>query len=328
MPMNRVRVCDLIDAALRVACWSVPSSTTWVSSACSENWTVCEDDAEAMRAWLAPDMTRILRHPAMQALNLGARRSQGRLTLVMSVRAGLSLRLPKLAHPWNNRVRHAPEAVIMVSRRSRFCPVQGSATELRGAMSVGCAHPERHFVAGRAARAIGYRAYPSPRAAAIPLLAADAGLSVGDTELRWPLSATDLSAAVQAHAEQRKLRILVAEDSAPNRLLLQLQLQKQGHEVHCVEHGAAAVAAAGSEAFDLVLMDISMPKMDGLEALRRIRENGGTGLPVLALTGRGTPDELAEIDRAGFDGCLHKPVGAEALVGALRPYAERVGLAA
>ena len=108
------------------------------------------------------------------------------------------------------------------------------------------------------------------------------------------------------------LRILLAEDNPVNQQVAQLLLAKLGHEVVTVDNGRRAVQAVQAEAFDVVLMDVHMPEMDGLEATRRIR----SGLPadrqpyIVAVTASVLLEDRTECLRAGMDDHLAKPVRA------------------
>lgn len=123
-----------------------------------------------------------------------------------------------------------------------------------------------------------------------------------------------------AAEQSAPMNILVAEDNAVNQYLVMALLRKRGHQVAVVPNGVEALAALDHEQFDLVLMDIQMPEMDGLEAVRRIREreNGsGAHLPVIALTARAMVDDRRQILAAGMDGCLDKPIQTDQLDAAL-----------
>lgn len=114
------------------------------------------------------------------------------------------------------------------------------------------------------------------------------------------------------------LRVLLAEDHPVNRRVVELILVPLGIEVCSVENGALAVAEAEAGSFDLVLMDMQMPVMDGLEAVRRIREReAGAGLPpvpICMLTANALPHFQAMALEAGADGFLTKPVSTAALI--------------
>ena len=115
---------------------------------------------------------------------------------------------------------------------------------------------------------------------------------------------------------RRSLRILVAEDNAVNRLLVTAILQKRGHTTVNVTNGRDAVAAVGGSVFDLVLMDVQMPEMDGLEATAAIRKAEGlTGahVPIIALTAHAMKGDREVCIAAGMDEYLSKPIDAEAL---------------
>ena len=113
-------------------------------------------------------------------------------------------------------------------------------------------------------------------------------------------------------------RILLAEDHATNRRVVELILGAAGVELTCVEDGAQAVDAALREPFDLVLMDMQMPVMDGLTAISRIRAaQAGRGLPrtpILTLTANAMPEHAAASLTAGADGHVTKPITADALL--------------
>ncbi len=117
-------------------------------------------------------------------------------------------------------------------------------------------------------------------------------------------------------------RILLADDAAANRELVGAVLGQLGLSVETVEDGAAAVDAVSRGKFDLVLMDIQMPGMDGLAATRAIRGLGGvfTHLPILALTANVQPAHLAAYRAAGLDGHIAKPIDFAALIALLDTY--------
>ena len=103
-------------------------------------------------------------------------------------------------------------------------------------------------------------------------------------------------------------RILVVEDNAQNRKLAQLVLQKGGHEVLCAEGGEEGVRLAREHLPDLVLMDIQMPGMDGIEATRVLRAGATTaGLKIIALTALAMKGDAERILAAGCDAYLAKP---------------------
>jgi len=110
-------------------------------------------------------------------------------------------------------------------------------------------------------------------------------------------------------------QILVAEDVRANQVLLREFLAPDGHVLQLVDDGLSAVSAAAAADFDLVVMDLNMPRMDGLEATRAIRALAGRRgrVPILAMTGDTTAEAHAACLEAGMWGVVTKPIGAEAL---------------
>jgi two-component system sensor histidine kinase RpfC len=108
----------------------------------------------------------------------------------------------------------------------------------------------------------------------------------------------------------RPIRILVAEDNVTNQKVIGKLLGRDGHTVTIVDNGEQAVEALTKSDFDLVLMDINMPVMNGLDAtkLHRFASLGRPRIPIYALTADVTPDTRAACEEAGMDGCLHKPI--------------------
>jgi CheY-like chemotaxis protein len=114
-----------------------------------------------------------------------------------------------------------------------------------------------------------------------------------------------------APAATRPLRILLAEDHAVNRRLAQRLLEKQGHTVILAEDGRQALAVLARETVDLVLMDVQMPGMDGLEATRAIREHekaGAARIPIIALTAHAMTGDREQCLAAGMDTYITKPI--------------------
>jgi len=116
----------------------------------------------------------------------------------------------------------------------------------------------------------------------------------------------------------RPLRVLLAEDHPTNRRVVEIVLAAQGAELTSVEDGAAAVAAFVPGAFDVVLMDMQMPRMDGLAATRAIRaieaEHGASPVPIVMLTANAMAEHQAESLRAGANLHLAKPITAASLL--------------
>lgn len=106
-------------------------------------------------------------------------------------------------------------------------------------------------------------------------------------------------------------RVLLVEDNAVNRIIATKLLEKRGHIVIAVENGALAVDITGTDQFDVVLMDISMPVMDGLTATVRIREREhvtGGHLPIVAVTAHALDQDRARCLAAGMDDYIPKPI--------------------
>ncbi len=128
-----------------------------------------------------------------------------------------------------------------------------------------------------------------------------------------------------AHAPVRPLQILLAEDCLVNREVAIGLLQLRGHEVQVAETGREAVEAVGRHEFDVVLMDIEMPDMDGLDATRAIRDRekktSGGHLPIIAMTAHADHGFQAACCRAGMDGYVSKPVEPQSLYRAVESLA-------
>ncbi|WP_305585144.1 response regulator [Phenylobacterium sp.] len=135
--------------------------------------------------------------------------------------------------------------------------------------------------------------------------------------------ATDAAPAAGpiAHvADAPALRVLAADDNPTNRKVIELLLGAAGVEVVSVEDGAQAVQAWRGGAFDLVLMDLRMPVMDGLDAIRAIRRAEGAGLPrapIIVISANTSPGDLEASRAAGADRHIAKPIRAEALFEAI-----------
>lgn len=131
----------------------------------------------------------------------------------------------------------------------------------------------------------------------------------------------------QADTEPTKmspLRILLAEDNPINQTLIEGLLVRMHHCVTCVSHGRAAVDAVRSGRFDLVLMDMQMPEMDGPEAATAIRllESPAGKVPIIALTADASIERRRLYEKAGINGFLFKPIDSTKLasiIGQIRP---------
>lgn len=132
-------------------------------------------------------------------------------------------------------------------------------------------------------------------------------------ELDLRLSESPAAALPEAEpvTAPRALRILLAEDNPVNRLIVRRPLEAKGHQVVVCEDGDQAVKQCAQSSFDVVLMDVQMPVLDGLEASRRIRTRETQlhtpHVPILALTANSLSEQVQECYEAGMDACLCKP---------------------
>lgn len=169
---------------------------------------------------------------------------------------------------------------------------------------------------------------------ALPLEMADGDASVqGTTAPR----ATPAVALARAHADPaarsgarsdptspgthtRPLRILVAEDNPVNQMLLVAMLEQLGHTAEVVANGREALQRVQAQRFDLVLMDIQMPELDGVATARAIRRlDGAAGrVPVLAVSANVLAEQRAEYRDAGMDDLVTKPIDIDRLADAIR----------
>ena len=122
---------------------------------------------------------------------------------------------------------------------------------------------------------------------------------------------TKARASVPIETIDRSLRVLLAEDNPVNRKLAIALLEKRGHRVVPVDNGRLALVALENDEFDLVLMDLQMPEMGGLEATQRIREREretGRHIPIVALTAHAMKEDRDRAIAAGMDEYLSKPI--------------------
>ena len=149
---------------------------------------------------------------------------------------------------------------------------------------------------------------------------------LGDVEMLAPAA---LRAAIEATAPLAAVarwkfppaRVLVVDDGTENRQLVRVLLEEVGLQISEAENGQVALDRIAAEDFDLVLMDMQMPVMDGLTATRRLRECGFK-LPIVALTANAMKGFEGELIAGGFDGFLTKPIDIDAL---MRDLAARLG---
>jgi two-component system, sensor histidine kinase len=121
--------------------------------------------------------------------------------------------------------------------------------------------------------------------------------------------------AAVCDAAARSLAVLCVEDNPYGRVLLNTLLAELGHRADFVGTGAAAVEAVAQGRYDVVLMDVTLPDFDGVEATRRIRALPGRGsrIPIVGVSGRANAADEATGRAAGMDGYLTKPLSPSAL---------------
>lgn len=114
--------------------------------------------------------------------------------------------------------------------------------------------------------------------------------------------------------------VLIVDDNSLNVLVLETILKKAGHRVHVVSNGRSALDYLSTTRCELVLMDITMPQLDGLETTRRIR--GGAAVldpevPVIAVSGHSDDEDRIRFAEAGMNGHIEKPFSAESVLAAV-----------
>jgi len=186
---------------------------------------------------------------------------------------------------------------------ARFEQADGSLTRQHGGLGLGLAICRQ--LAERMGGVISATAEPDAGAAftlVLPLALAEA----------------EPQGACVAESESSALRVLVTDDNATNRMVAELIMASIGAEVICAENGQEAIDAFDRSPFDVVLMDLQMPVMDGLTATRTIREReAARGLPrtpVVVVSANIMPEQKAASAAAGADEHLGKPVRAEELI--------------
>ena len=138
-----------------------------------------------------------------------------------------------------------------------------------------------------------------------------AALGMGGEPVQPPAEVKPSSAGTS-----RKLRVLLAEDNAVNQRLVVKLMEKHGHHLVAVNDGVEALDVLEREAFDVVLMDVQMPKMGGFEATARLREREkttGQHVPVIAMTAHALKGDRERCLEAGMDDYVSKPIQAAAL---------------
>ena len=124
----------------------------------------------------------------------------------------------------------------------------------------------------------------------------------------------------------KPLKILVAEDNVVNQKVIQGILQKYNHQIEIAQNGFQVLSALDRENFDLILMDIQMPEMDGFECTHLIRQkerNTGEHIPIIAMTAHALEKERKKCISAGMDAYLTKPIGTQTLLMLIKSCTEK-----
>ena len=142
--------------------------------------------------------------------------------------------------------------------------------------------------------------------------------------VREPLQAGARPAIDPRMAERHPLRILLAEDNAVNQKLALRLLQQMGYRADVASNGIEAIESVERQAYDVILMDVQMPEIDGLEATRRIVARWPAARPrIVAMTANAMQGDREECLAAGMDDYVTKPIRVEALIEALARTAPR-----
>ena len=136
----------------------------------------------------------------------------------------------------------------------------------------------------------------------------------------------DVASSALSPVASRALRVLLAEDTPANQKLVSYVLNKRGHSVEVVHNGQQALEAAGRQDFDVVLMDVQMPVMDGFQATRAIRKLHAlqkARLPIIAMTAHALKGDHERCVAAGMDGYISKPIKGGELIEMVERLAEK-----
>jgi CheY-like chemotaxis protein len=133
--------------------------------------------------------------------------------------------------------------------------------------------------------------------------------------------------ACLAGAPSSRLRILLAEDNPANQKLVAYALKERGHCVEIAANGLEAVELSSRGGYDVILMDVQMPEMNGLDAARvvRARENGNQHVPIIALTAHAMRGDRERCLAAGMDAYLSKPIASREMIGLVESLAGKAG---
>ncbi|HEV2081927.1 MAG TPA: PAS domain-containing protein [Brevundimonas sp.] len=257
-------------------------------SASARGTTLTLELADDAPAWLSGDAGR-LRQVTLNLLSNAAKfTTDGEIRLCAGWRNG---RLRIEVRDTGIGIAEAKMAALF----ERFAQADASTTRLYGGTGLGLAISRRliEMMGGE----IGAESAPGR--------GSTFWFEVPAEEAEAPEAAPDV-----AHAPAMTMRILVADDAPANRELVSAILGGLGLTVDAVEDGAQAVEAARTGAYDLILMDVHMPVMDGLDATRAIRAGGGSAArtPIIALTANVQPEQAERCREAGMDAHVGKPI--------------------
>jgi two-component system, sensor histidine kinase and response regulator len=146
-------------------------------------------------------------------------------------------------------------------------------------------------------------------------------IQMRDLRNLWEALGESRGAGLVAEAETSHARILLAEDNPVNRQVALRMLTKRGHQVETAQNGVEAVALVEAGEFDVILMDVQMPEMDGFEAtaaIRQILARRGMWIPIVALTANAIKGDRERCLAAGMDEYVSKPIDWEELFDKIR----------
>lgn len=181
---------------------------------------------------------------------------------------------------------------------------------------------DRHENAERC-RALGLTAYMSKPVKRSELL--NAIMAAIECEPAESSESTD-QPQLPIHSSNRNIQILLAEDNAVNQKLAVKLLEKRGHRVVVAENGREAIRAMKRHEFDIILMDVQMPEMDGFETTQTIRkceQETGDRIPIIAMTAHAMKGDRERCLEAGMDGYLSKPLQPSELFETIEGFASR-----
>jgi CheY-like chemotaxis protein len=146
-----------------------------------------------------------------------------------------------------------------------------------------------------------------------------------DMPAQSSLPAAPAPDAEPAPVSNSAVQILLVEDNKINQLVAQSLLSQLGYSADVAENGLEAIAATDKKRYDVILMDVQMPEMDGLKATQHIRANAGPNAltPIIALTANAMQSDKDECQAAGMSDFLGKPYSLEALAGRLMHWLSR-----